>query len=99
MQRGMVALGLVAALAATGWSAAPPVKGSRGPTPEQIDWLNRTQREIDEHAQAGRFEQAEQLSRQCVALLQRVLGSGHWLTQDGRLLVEEWGRMTKVPAR
>src|SRR5262245_37874884 len=99
MRRGILALGLVVALAATGWSAAPPVKGSRGLTREQADWVNRTQREIDEHGYSGRFEQAEQLSRQRVELLQRVLGRDHWQTQVERLLVEEWVRLTKVPAR
>src|SRR5262245_12761198 len=99
MRRGILALGLVVALAATSWPAAPPVKGSRGFTKEQADWLKRTQREADEHGYAGRFEQAEQLTRQCVELLQRVLGSRHWQTQDGRLRVEVWVRLTRVPAR
>src|SRR5262245_12346621 len=99
MRRGIVALGLVVALATTSWSAAPPVKGARGLVAEQADWVTRTKREIDEHGHAGRFEQAEQLTRQRVALLQRVLGSDHWHTQDERLHLQEWVRLTKVPAR
>src|SRR5260370_30256424 len=81
------------------WAAAPPVKGSGRFAQEQIAWLNKALREINSRIEAGRFEDAEKLAGERLALCQRVLGQDHWQTQNERLLVEQLQRLTKVPAQ
>src|SRR5687768_8081321 len=98
MRRGIVALGLVAALAVVVGAAAPPVPRGKV-TREQVAWLNKSKLEINEHAEAGRFEEAEKLSRERVALLERVLGRGNRHAVDERYQTERWQRLTKVPRK
>src|SRR5687768_9019353 len=68
MRQAIVALGLVVVLATLGQSAAPPVRVARGITPEQRGWLIQSARDINTHAFAGHFADAEKLARQTLTL-------------------------------
>lgn len=97
--KGLCVAGLLVMAAGAAMAAAPPAKGPRQFTKEQIAWLNTTLDEITEHSHAGRFEEAEKLARARLELRERVLGRDHWQTHDAMHLVERWQRLTKVPAK
>src|SRR5260370_22561043 len=100
MRRGIMALAMLQlAAATTAWVAAPPVAAPRTFTKEQHAWLDRTDRQINEHRLAGRFEDAEKLSLARVALHERILGADHWKTANERLNLARVRRLTTIPER
>jgi tetratricopeptide (TPR) repeat protein len=77
-------------------AAAPPPRQAFAQA--DLRQAHRLANEAYEHAQAGRFAQAQRCDSEALALRRRWLGGKHYAVQESLASVERWRRLADVPA-
>jgi hypothetical protein len=91
----VLALGLCWARGAT--NTAAPSARPRALTAAEAKEVAALDRRLSAAVDAGRFEEAARLAGQVVALREKAQGKRHREVVNGRLAVERWERLARVP--